>query len=56
MLVESDCLLLEEKICVDSDTKKAALKRLSFASYGAKAGLKSRYKILKFNNFKLDRK
>lgn len=35
MLVESDCLLLEEKICVDSDTKKAALKRLSFASYGA---------------------
>ena len=42
MLVESVCLLLEEKFCVDSDTKKAALKRLSFASYGAKAGLEHR--------------
>jgi len=39
MLVESDCLLLKEKICMDSETKKAALKRLSFASFGAKAGL-----------------
>ena len=38
------------------DTKKAALKRLNFASFGAKAGLKSRYKLLKFNNFKLERK
>ncbi|PUB50559.1 hypothetical protein AC520_3099 [Enterobacter sp. OLF] len=50
MLVESDCLLLKEKICMDSDTKKATLKQLIIASFGAKAGLKSQLKQLKYNN------
>lgn len=38
------------------DTKKATLRQLINASFGAKAGLKSLHKQLNYNNIKVNRK